>query len=168
MKTLGILALSCAGAVLAPTEVRPSDVFVVQNLVPYPARDALSRAVVLARQQLARPACQRVLSEFSDASGRTLQENLDALGLTGGDYLGQIRFINGSRQRPCQTSRPFAFTTPGSRLVYVCGTEFRKLADERPRIAAAIVIHEALHTLGLGEDPPSTSEITQRVLARCH
>jgi hypothetical protein len=33
--------------------------------------------------------------------------------------------------------------------------------------AQAIVIHEALHTLGLGENPPSSAEITARVLASC-
>jgi hypothetical protein len=30
-----------------------------------------------------------------------------------------------------------------------------------------MVIHEMLHTLGLGENPPTTLEITERVRARC-
>jgi hypothetical protein len=30
-----------------------------------------------------------------------------------------------------------------------------------------MVIHEMLHTLGLGENPPSTFEITERVKQRC-
>jgi hypothetical protein len=30
-----------------------------------------------------------------------------------------------------------------------------------------MVIHEMLHTLGLGEDPPSSFEITERVRRRC-
>jgi hypothetical protein len=29
------------------------------------------------------------------------------------------------------------------------------------------VIHEALHTLGLGENPPTSTEITSRIAARC-
>jgi len=29
------------------------------------------------------------------------------------------------------------------------------------------IIHEMLHTLGLGENPPSSREITQRVNERC-
>ena len=33
--------------------------------------------------------------------------------------------------------------------------------------AVATLIHEALHTLGLGENPPSSTEITERVLRRC-
>jgi len=31
----------------------------------------------------------------------------------------------------------------------------------------AVFIHEMLHTLGLGENPPSTQEITGRVLLQC-
>jgi hypothetical protein len=31
----------------------------------------------------------------------------------------------------------------------------------------AAFIHEILHTLGLEENPPSSSQITRRVLARC-
>jgi hypothetical protein len=30
-----------------------------------------------------------------------------------------------------------------------------------------MVIHEILHTLGLGENPPTSIEITQRVESRC-
>ncbi len=30
-----------------------------------------------------------------------------------------------------------------------------------------MVIHEMLHTLGLGENPPTSIEITQRVKGRC-
>ena len=35
------------------------------------------------------------------------------------------------------------------------------------RQTEVILIHETLHTLGLGENPPSSREITSRVLARC-
>jgi hypothetical protein len=35
------------------------------------------------------------------------------------------------------------------------------------RNAEAIVIHEWLHSLGLGENPPSSDYITTRVRARC-
>jgi hypothetical protein len=30
-----------------------------------------------------------------------------------------------------------------------------------------VVIHEVLHTLGLGENPPSSDQITRRVDLRC-
>ena len=32
---------------------------------------------------------------------------------------------------------------------------------------ATVVIHEELHSLGLGENPPSSQEITRRVESRC-
>jgi hypothetical protein len=35
------------------------------------------------------------------------------------------------------------------------------------REAEAILIHEILHTLGLGENPPSSAEITRQVWRRC-
>ena len=38
---------------------------------------------------------------------------------------------------------------------------------KNPTLAEAMVIHEMLHTLGLGENPPTTFEITDRVLSRC-
>jgi len=113
------------------------------------------------------PLCQRLFSEFSDASGRTLQENLDALGQTGGAYLGLILFTDGSDRLPCKAGGALAFTTPGSRVVYVCTRAFKSLADRYPVRAEVSVIHEALHTLGLGENPPSPAEITRTVLARC-
>jgi hypothetical protein len=31
----------------------------------------------------------------------------------------------------------------------------------------AVIIHEMLHSLGLGENPPSSKEITLRVMQRC-
>jgi len=36
-----------------------------------------------------------------------------------------------------------------------------------PWTAENMVIHEMLHTLGLGENPPSSREITRRVNDRC-
>jgi hypothetical protein len=36
-----------------------------------------------------------------------------------------------------------------------------------PSLAAALIIHEELHSLGLGEDPPTSKEITAKVIERC-
>jgi len=36
-----------------------------------------------------------------------------------------------------------------------------------PAYAEMILIHELLHTLGLGENPPTSLEITARVTERC-
>jgi hypothetical protein len=169
MKVLGTLALSCVFVVFTPHQGRPSeDGLVVQSrLLPASGGVALHWAVVGARQRLEQPACQSLLSEYSDASGRTLQENLEALGETAGTYLARIVFADGSGRRRCSGDEAYAFTTTGSREVYVCGRAFKALAGRDPVKAQAIVIHEALHTLGLGENPPSSKEITARVLAKC-
>jgi len=169
MKVLGVVALSCVLVPLVPAETRPSDRgFSVQTeMSPAAGGVALHWAVVGARRRLEQPACRGLFAEFSDASGRTLQENLDALGETGGTYLARILFADGTGRPRCKARGAFAFTTVGSRVVYVCGREFKDLAGRSPVRAQAIVIHEALHTLGLGENPPSSSEITARVLARC-
>jgi hypothetical protein len=168
MKVPGIATLSCVLAVLTPHEARPSDDdFVVRSLVqPAAGGVALHWAVVGARQRLEHPACRGLLSEYSDASRRTLQENLEAIGETGGNYLARILFADGSGRSRCTGYEAYAFTT-GSRVVYVWGRAFKALASRDPVKAQAIVIHEALHTLGLGENPPSSAEITARVLERC-
>lgn len=70
-----------------------------------------------------------------------------------------------SRHRQC-LGGALAFTTPGSRVVRVCGDELMRPSRHRDDIVA-MVIHETLHTLGLPENPPSSVEITRRVLARC-
>ena len=55
-----------------------------------------------ARQRLSRPECQQLFSEFKDAAGRTLQENLNAHGQTGAGYLGLILFADGVTTRRCK------------------------------------------------------------------
>jgi hypothetical protein len=169
MKLLGTLALSCMLAPLAPADTRPGDNRIVVRSVVPPAAGGVTLhwAVVGARRRLEQPPCRGLFGEFFDASGRTLQENLDAIGEAGDSYLALILFADGTGRPRCKAGGAFAFTTPGSRVVYTCGRQFAELADRSPARAQAIVIHEALHTLGLGENPPSSAEITARVLARC-
>jgi hypothetical protein len=168
MKVLGILALSCVFVPVMPPEAWPSeDASVARRVVAPAAEPAVRWAVAGARRRLEQPACQRIFSAFSDASGQTLQANLDALEHTGADHLGLILFADGSDRRRCKGDNTFAFTSPGSGLVYVCGRAFRELAKRDARGAQALIIHELLHTLGLGENPPSSLEITERVLATC-
>ena len=58
-------------------------------------------------------------------------------------------------------------TRPGSRVVFVCTTRFTDLVERNPAEAEAIVIHEMLHTLGLGENPPASDAITEAVAVAC-
>jgi hypothetical protein len=64
-------------------------------------------------------------------------------------------------------SANLAVTRPGNRVVFVCGARFQKEMSRNSRNAEAIVIHELLHSLGLGENPPSSDHITARVRAQC-
>lgn len=170
MKYLGIAVLSCA---LVPLASNPTcsaeDRFLFRSLIP-PGSGlrALGGAVLGARRRLDRPECQQLFTDFSDASGRPLQQNLDALRQTGQGYLGLILFVDASDGARCKAGGRFGFTSPGSRVVFVCGAQFKEAADQNMSIAEAVVIHEALHSLGLGENPPSSMEITARVLERCH
>jgi hypothetical protein len=128
---------------------------------------AVDRAVAGASRRLQRPACRRVFHEFHDEAGAPLQDKLDALGVGPADYLSLVVFADGSGRRTCRRNDVLAVTAPGSRVVYVCGRVFNEAAVRQASRAEIAVIHEALHTLGLGENPPDSLEITRRVTERC-
>lgn len=123
-------------------------------------------AVHGAGRRLAEPACAAVLDGFHDPLGRPLAERLGALSLTADDYARRVLFYDGSNEAPCRRPRVYAFTSPGSRVVRVCST-LGALAAARPAEAEAVVIHELLHTLGLGDDHPSSAWITAAVESCC-
>jgi len=133
--------------------------------------DRLEAAAVLAAvkgaiRRLEREECRRILTEFSDVAGHTLLANLEALGATPQAYLGLIGFYDGSADRRCAYPDMLAFTSPGNRTVRIC-PQFARRQLSDPRLSEIIVLHEALHTLGLGENPPLSAVITDRVAARC-
>ena len=135
--------------------------------IPDPVgRQAARNALDLAWQRLAETDCAEVLSAFTDRPGRPLGERLRALAVDLPTYLTMVVFIDGSRETPCVTG-VFAFTAPGSRVVRLCVDEIKRTWQQDPEHTVASFIHEMLHTLGLGENPPSSAEITRRVLARC-
>jgi len=127
----------------------------------------VERAVAGASRRLEDPGCRRIFDEFRDGAGAPLQGRLDALGVGPSDYLSLVVFVDGSARRTCRRDDVLAVTTPGSRVVYVCGRVFREAASRQESRAEIAVIHEALHTLGLGENPPDSLEITRRVAERC-
>jgi hypothetical protein len=111
--------------------------------------------------------CRTVFLDFTDRRSRRLAQNLEATGRSGSEYLQGLQFDDGSGSLVCERRDVIAFTSPGSRTVSVCGQRFAELVHRNRSFAAIILIHEALHSLGLGEDPPSSREITSRVVARC-
>lgn len=136
-----------------------------------PARAAAVRKALLgAFDRLGDAKCQGIFSDFHDASGRKLQENLDALGRTGQSYLKLVLFYEGSNQRACTSSRGediSAATATGSHVVFICAGNFSEKRRPKPFGPEAVIIHEALHSLGLGENPPTSDEITWKVFSRC-
>jgi hypothetical protein len=128
---------------------------------------AVDRAVAGASRRLERPSCRRLFDEFHDATGTPLQARLDALGVEPADYLSLVVFADGSARRTCRRADVLAVTAPGSRVVYVCGRLFHEAGTHKASRTEIAVIHEALHTLGLGENPPDSLEITRRVAERC-
>jgi hypothetical protein len=130
-------------------------------LIALMVRQTLSEA----SRRLSDPRCQRILTDFHDGQGRAIAERLDALGATVQSYLRWIVFRDGSSYETCGST--LAYTSPGSRVVYICGRAAeRHWASNRDHFVVTI-IHEMLHTLGLGEDPPSSAEISQRVAHGC-
>ena len=137
-------------------------------------RAVVDRVRARAASRLDEDRCRALLTDFKDRNGRTLDENLQPLGLSASGYLLGLPFVDGSGLNVCRSSSVTMAATPGLRRVFVCpggvGVLNSRLAQVEFRngsLAEAMVIHEMLHTLGLGENPPSTFEITRRVRERC-
>jgi hypothetical protein len=152
----------------APTMSRdlPSHTWRLYVEDPY-VRDAARRMLEEAAQWLSFPQCQQLLLDFADEGGQPLRNKLAELGVTPGDYLRLIIFEDGTNRSRCRQSGILAFTTPGSRVIYLCGHDFMRAAQRAPEEVRAVIIHEMLHSLGLGENPPSSRDITRRVRQRC-
>jgi hypothetical protein len=125
---------------------------------------AIVRAVRGARHRLEQHRCADILNKFCDTQGRPLAEVLLSLRLEPVGLLTRVIFRDGRDNAICRASPAAAFTGPGSRVVFVCGQRFPRLSRERAQL---VVIHELLHTLGLGERPPTTGEIDRLVARHC-
>jgi hypothetical protein len=156
---LGCVELSAASGPVRLALDRPEATSALES--------AVSTAVRHAADKLADSSCREVFSDFRDSAGRTMRENLDTLGVSPQGYLDHILFYNGYGYSRCDPRSTFASTSPGSHVVYICAPQFLEKQHRDPGQAAALIIHEELHSLGLGEDPPSSKEITARVIARC-
>jgi len=148
----------------------------VRNDRPLGAYDqqVVERVRARAAARLDDPACSRVLTDFKDRGGRTLESNLQPLGVSPSRYLLELSFVDGTRLPVCRNETVMMAVTPGVPRVFVCPQGVGRLNSRLSRVefrsgslAEAMVIHEMLHTLGLGENPPSTLEITERVRERC-
>jgi hypothetical protein len=129
----------------------------------------VERAIDGAKRRLADPECQQVLTDFHDLAGNTLLANLIAKKRGPAEYLDELWFVDASDAGPCRQDQALvAYTSPGSRVIYVCGWRFvHPLFRLKDGLAEVLIIHEFLHSLGLGENPPSSHQITKQVARRC-
>ena len=136
-------------------------------------RGVVERVRTRAAARLEQPECGKVLTDFTDRAGRTLESNLRPLGVSPSEYLRQISFVDGSPLPTCRNAAVMMAVIPGVPRVFVCPaggqvtSRLSRIEFQSGSLAEAMVIHEMLHTLGLGENPPTTLEITERVRARC-
>jgi hypothetical protein len=148
----------------APVSVQPMTVsFFIDRKLPRQIRPSIEEAL----RRVSDSRCQEILTDFRDPTGRTLERNLALTGQALPAYLGWVIFYDGRSTPPCADRRTLAWTNPGSRAVLVCWDQFSVVQRANPGYTANTVIHETLHTLGLGETPPDPREITARVAARC-
>ena len=82
------------------------------------------------------------------------------------EYLAMLPLLDGSARPLCKANQSQLVTSAGVPRVFVC-KPFLKTVNERRVMAEVYLIHEMLHTLGLGENPPSSHDITSQVVRRC-
>jgi hypothetical protein len=161
--------------VFAPAVLRAEDTGVPMTLQPMTVSFFIDRklpkqmrpSIEEAFRRVSDSRCQAILNDFRDPKGRTLELNLAATGQGLPAYLGWVIFYDGRSTRPCEDRRTLAWTNPGSRAVLVCWDQFAINQRTNLGYTANTIIHETLHTLGLGETPPDPREITARVAQRC-
>lgn len=163
-----VFVVAAAGSASADELPEPGAPAVDSVRIADPAKARAVRSALRgATSYLERPGCQRVFSDFMDRAGRPLQELLDAQAKTGPAFLASLIFYDGSHDARCGLKQTYAMASPGSRVVFVCAARFQEIAMIKPRLAQAVLIHEALHALGLAEDRPTSAFITHQVQNRC-
>jgi hypothetical protein len=155
-------------ALALPLLAWPAPARAQAGLRPLPRFEA--RSVESAREgamrRLREPECQRLLEEFRGADGSPLTAKLASFGVPADQYLAMVPFLDGTGRPLCRGNQSQLLTVRGVARVLVC-KPFLETVDRERVTAEVYVIHEMLHTLGLGEDPPTSQEITQRVKKRC-
>ena len=144
-----------------------ADTPVFLGFVDTSTRLAVQRSVEGAATRLARPGCQDVFADFTDAVGQRLSTTLVARGKSPAEAFGVLRFFDDAAAPQCRAGATLAFTRVGSPLIRLCGLQFKDRFQQNRTTTEIIVIHEFLHTLGLGENPPTSDAITKQVAVRC-
>jgi hypothetical protein len=162
---LSVLACGVVTALLASRASADTPVFL--GSVEPSTRLAVQRSVEGAATRLARPGCQDVFADFTDAVGQRLSTTLVARGKSPAEAFGVLRFFDDSAAPQCRAGTTVAFTQTGSPFIRLCGLQFRDRLLQNRTTTEIILIHEFLHALGLGENPPTSDAITKQVAVRC-
>lgn len=128
-------------------------------------RIVVANALDGAARRLSREQCRRVFDDFVDADGRSLKQVVDAAGKRPEDLLATLYFVDADGTPQCRIDVVQLFTAPGSRVVHLC-PRFAEIPLQSD-LGEMMIIHELLHTLGLGENPPASGDITRAVHRRC-
>jgi hypothetical protein len=132
-----------------------------------PLETNVSGAARNAMTKLERPQCFAVLSDFRNGQGHLLKDNLESHRMTAPEFFVRLTFVDGSHVALCGRPDVAAGTNPGQTVIAVCAATFARVSRKDPGIAANVLVHEMLHALGLGEDPPTSEEINRQVGKRC-
>jgi hypothetical protein len=116
-----------------------------------------------ARERLGDPGCLAVLTDFESVNGGRLDLVLRSTGRTAQEQIDRMVFESGLGRHVCAGS-VLASTHVGASVVSICLRPFTLLDSAHQE---AVLIHEMLHSLGLGENPPESVAITAQVLRRC-
>jgi hypothetical protein len=162
-----LLGLTAAPATAGDPPLEDEEI--ASHVRQFRSRDAFAvvQAIQGAHRRLADSRCQAIFSDFAKPSGQGLQEVLDEQGQTGQSHLRRLLFYDGTQISGCRVPGVLVVTQPESRAIFICSSWFRQAFELNPGKVEAVIIHESLHSLGLGENPPRSQDITARVVARC-
>jgi hypothetical protein len=130
-------------------------------------RMALIDALSMADGLLDAPPCLALFEQFRDSAGHPLSMTLAAARETPRERLARLYFADANGNRCRDNPRMIAYTAPGSRVIWICGERFADQFAMAVRPGAFRLIHELLHSAGLGEDPPTSAQITDAVARSC-
>ena len=159
------LALGSGTNALRARAEPPASVLAARMLPPGPLAMVLAPAVALATERLGTDGCRQVFEELCDFTGRPVARRLEAGERSASSHFARLLFRE-TREGPCLQGLVAAWSAWGDVHVRICSQEFRSIAGRDRREAAAILIHEALHTLGVAEDA-AKEPLTAYVRRRC-
>jgi len=162
--SVALVLIACSPTVSAQGQESPRHALFV-HLSPFTGT-AVRLAIDLALSKLTRPGCADVYGDFELPDGSTPRAVLDRMRMRPEEFLESLVFIDGSADHVCRNGLAALTATPGSHVIYVC-PGFAQFQLRNRDLSASLIIHESLHVLGLGENPPSSAEITRRVQRRC-